>query len=96
MHLHVRIHLRSCVLPAISPQGFAARSQALQGAAARKALAPQPIPTELPQQKVAKLIQKLDNLLLLNGKELELWEELKAEASKLCLPPQVMADNDHI
>ena len=33
---------------------------------------------------------------LLNGKELELWEELKAEAGKLCLPPRVTADNDHI
>jgi len=80
----------------MSPQGSAARSQASQGTAAREALAPQPVPTEPPQQKVAKLIQKLDNLLLLNGKELELWEELKAEASKLCLPPQVMANNDHI
>ena len=45
---------------------------------------------------MAKLLQKLNNLLLLNGKELELWEELKAETSKLCSPLQVMADNDHI
>jgi len=70
----------------MSPQGSAARSQASQGAVAREALAPQPVPTEPPQQKVAKLIQKLDDLLLLNSKELELWEELKAEAGKLCLP----------
>ena len=80
----------------MSPQGSAARSQASQGAAAREAPAPQPVPTEPPQQKVAKLIQKLDDLLLLNGKELKLWEELKAEASKLCLPLRVTANNNHI
>ena len=78
------------------PQGSVARSQASQGAAACATSAPQPTPTEPPQQKVAKLLQKLDDLLLLNGKELELWEELKAETGKLCSPPQVMADNDHI
>jgi len=68
----------------MGPQGSVARSQALQSAAARATPAPQPAPTEPPQQKVAKLLQKLDDLLLLNGKELELWEELKAEAGKLC------------
>ena len=70
------------------PQGSVARSQASQGAAA-------PARTEPPQQKVAKLLQKLDDLLLLNGKELELWEELKAETGKLCSPPQVTADDFH-
>ena len=45
---------------------------------------------------MAKLLQKLDDLLLLNDKELELWEELKAEISKLCSPPQVTANNNYI
>ena len=54
------------------PQGSVARSQASQGAAACATSALQPTPTEPPQQKVAKLLQKLNNLLLLNSKELKL------------------------
>ena len=57
--------------------------------------APQPTPTESPQ-KVVKLLQKLDDLLLLSGEERELWEELKVEVGKLSPTPKVTADNDHI
>ena len=54
------------------PQRSIVRSQASQGAAACATSAPQPTPTEPPQQKVAKLLQKLNDLLLLNNKELKL------------------------
>ena len=45
---------------------------------------------------MVKLLQKLNDLLLLNSKELEFWEELKAETSKLYLPPQVIVNNNYI
>ena len=41
------------------------------------------------------LLQKLDDLLLLNGAEpyREIWSELKVEIGKLHAPPQVAVDN---
>ena len=56
----------------MSPQGPFGGSQAPQGEVAACATpAPQHTHTE-PPQKVAKLLQKLDDLLFLSGKESEL------------------------
>ena len=80
----------------MSPQGPFVGSQATQGEVAACAT-PAPQHTHIePPQRVAKLLQKLDDLLFLSGEERKLWEELKTEVRKLSLPPKVTADNDHI
>ena len=80
----------------MSPPGPVVGSQATQGeVAASPTTASQPTPPEPPLQKVATLINKLDDLLLLNGAEpyRELWDELKAEINKLHTRAQTAIDN---
>src|SRR2546421_12264428 len=80
----------------MSLRGSIVGSQATQGrAAAHPPTATQPMPPKPPLEKAAMLLQKLDDLLLLNGAEpyREIWSELKMEIGKLHVPPQVTVDN---